>query len=61
VAILTTPIPTAVGVCAYVVLGGLRATFLCDYSHTLILMVIMLYFMFHAYAQRSTSDGYSWL
>ncbi|KAL1394185.1 solute symporter family transporter [Phyllosticta capitalensis] len=40
-------IPT--GVCAYVVLGGLRATFLCDYSHTLILMIIMLYFMFHAY------------
>lgn len=41
------------GVCAYVVLGGLRATFLCDYSHTLILMIIILYFMFHAYA---TSD-----
>ncbi|GME21988.1 Sodium/solute symporter [Neofusicoccum parvum] len=44
-------IPT--GVCAYVVLGGLRATFLCDYSHTLILMIIILYFMFNAYA---TSD-----
>ncbi|KAF2253298.1 Na+/solute symporter [Trematosphaeria pertusa] len=44
-------IPT--GVCAYVILGGLRATFLCDYSHTLILMIIILYFMFHAYA---TSD-----
>lgn len=43
----------ALGVCAYVILGGLRATFLCDYSHTLILMVIILYFMFHAYA---TSD-----
>ncbi|CAD0106950.1 unnamed protein product [Aureobasidium uvarum] len=39
-----------VGVCAYVVLGGLRATFLCDYSHTLILMIIILYFMFNAYA-----------
>ncbi|KAF2650180.1 Na+/solute symporter [Lophiostoma macrostomum CBS 122681] len=38
------------GVCAYVILGGLRATFLCDYSHTLILMIIMLYFMFNAYA-----------
>ncbi|KAL8715226.1 MAG: hypothetical protein Q9220_001184 [cf. Caloplaca sp. 1 TL-2023] len=38
------------GVCVYVVLGGLRATFLCDYSHTLILMVIILYFMFAAYA-----------
>lgn len=42
-----------VGVCAYVILGGLRATFLCDYSHTLILMIIILYFMFNAYA---TSD-----
>ncbi|KAK7529954.1 solute symporter family transporter [Phyllosticta citribraziliensis] len=41
------------GVCLYVVLGGLRATFLCDYSHTLILMIIILFFMFHAYA---TSD-----
>lgn len=39
-----------VGVCAYVVLGGLRATFLCDYSHTVILMIIILYFMFNAYA-----------
>ncbi|KAK5134039.1 hypothetical protein LTR08_007044 [Meristemomyces frigidus] len=39
-----------VGVCAYVIMGGLRATFLCDYSHTLILMVIILYFMFNAYA-----------
>ncbi|KAF2671558.1 solute symporter family transporter [Microthyrium microscopicum] len=41
------------GVCVYVVLGGLRATFLCDYSHTLILMVIILYFMFEVY----TGDG----
>ncbi|RMZ70941.1 solute symporter family transporter [Pyrenophora seminiperda CCB06] len=38
------------GVCAYVILGGLRATFICDYSHTLILMIIILYFMFNAYA-----------
>ncbi|KAF2874957.1 hypothetical protein BDV95DRAFT_591718 [Massariosphaeria phaeospora] len=41
---------TGGGVCAYVILGGLRATFLCDYSHTLILMIIILYFMFNAYA-----------
>lgn len=39
-----------IGVCAYVILGGLRATFICDYSHTLILMIIILYFMFNAYA-----------
>ncbi|KAI6860343.1 solute symporter family transporter [Hortaea werneckii] len=41
------------GVCVYVILGGLRATFLCDYSHTLVLMVIILYLMFTAY---TTSD-----
>lgn len=60
------------GVCVYVVLGGLRATFLCktlsqaferadadlsvpqgDYSHTLILMVIILYFMFSVYTTNS--------
>lgn len=34
------------GVSIYVVLGGLRATFLCDYSHTVIVMIIILYFMF---------------
>ncbi|KAF2116617.1 SSS family solute:Na+ symporter [Lophiotrema nucula] len=41
------------GVCVYVVLGGLRATFLCDFSHTIIVMIIILYFMFSVYA----SDG----
>lgn len=41
------------GVCVYVVLGGLRATFLCDYSHTLILMVIILYFMFEVYSTNA--------
>ncbi|KAJ5601489.1 hypothetical protein N7510_011023 [Penicillium lagena] len=38
------------GVCAYVVLGGLRATFLCDYSHTVIMLSIILYFMFSVYS-----------
>jgi len=58
-----------VGVCVYVVLGGLRATFLCklcvelsglelrillgDYSHTLILMIIILYFLFSAYTTNA--------
>ncbi|KAL4917373.1 Sodium:solute symporter family-domain-containing protein [Aspergillus aurantiobrunneus] len=41
------------GVCIYVVLGGLRATFLCDYSHTIIVMVIILYFMFDVYTTNS--------
>ncbi|KAJ7634573.1 solute symporter family transporter [Roridomyces roridus] len=37
------------GVCVYVVLGGLRATFLCDFSHTAILMIVMFYFIFSVY------------
>lgn len=41
------------GVVVYVVLGGLRATFLCDYSHTLILMVIILYFSITAFGTSS--------
>ncbi|KAK4949672.1 hypothetical protein LTR10_011513 [Elasticomyces elasticus] len=41
------------GVVSYVIMGGLRATFLCDYSHTLILMIIILYFMFEVYATDS--------
>lgn len=45
-------IPT--GVCAYVILGGLRATFLCDYSHGLVLMIIIMYFMFNIYTSNET-------
>lgn len=41
------------GVVVYVVLGGLRATFLCDYSHTLILMFIILYFSISAFGTSS--------
>lgn len=44
---------TLLGVCAYVRLGDLRATFLCDCSHALILMVIILYFMFEIYSQSA--------
>lgn len=67
------------GVCVYVVLGGLRATFLCkkspvrravfaqgsalanscvltwvkgDYSHTVIVMIVILYFMFSVYSSN---------
>ncbi|KIJ68206.1 hypothetical protein HYDPIDRAFT_124416 [Hydnomerulius pinastri MD-312] len=46
------------GVCIYVILGGLRATFLCDYSHTLILMIIILYFFFYTYTQADLIGGF---
>ncbi|KAF9811021.1 hypothetical protein IEO21_06725 [Rhodonia placenta] len=49
-------IPIGVGI--YVILGGLRATFLCDYSHTLILMIIILYFWFYTYTESDLIGGF---
>jgi len=46
-----------IGVMAYVILGGLRATFLCDYSHTLILMIILFYFFFFTYTESDLIGG----
>ncbi|PCH38690.1 Na+/solute symporter [Wolfiporia cocos MD-104 SS10] len=46
-----------IGVVIYVILGGLRATFLCDYSHTLILMIIILYFYFYTYTESDLIGG----
>ncbi|KAH7907163.1 Sodium:solute symporter family-domain-containing protein [Hygrophoropsis aurantiaca] len=45
------------GVAVYVILGGLRATFLCDYSHTLILMIVIFYFYFYTYCESSLIGG----
>ncbi|KAM6495063.1 urea transporter [Amanita muscaria] len=41
-------IPTVVAI--YVVVGGMRSTLLCDYSHTTVLFVIILVFVFTVYA-----------
>ncbi|TDL20265.1 urea transporter [Rickenella mellea] len=38
------------GVAIYVVAGGMRATLLCDYSHTTVLFAIILTFVFTVYA-----------
>ncbi|KAG2369496.1 Sodium:solute symporter family-domain-containing protein [Suillus spraguei] len=46
------------GVCVYVILGGLRATFLCDYSHTLILMILIFYFFFWTYTKAELIGGF---
>ncbi|CCL99805.1 uncharacterized protein FIBRA_01829 [Fibroporia radiculosa] len=46
-----------IGVMAYVILGGLRATFLCDYSHTTILMIILFYFFFYTYTESELIGG----
>ncbi|KIM43528.1 hypothetical protein M413DRAFT_382955 [Hebeloma cylindrosporum] len=41
------------GVAIYVVVGGMRSTLLCDYTHTTVLFAIILTFIFTVYA---TSD-----
>ncbi|KAF8934407.1 urea active transporter [Dissophora ornata] len=41
------------GVIIYTLFGGLKATFIADYSHTVVIMIIVLLFSFTAYA---TSD-----
>ncbi|KAI0295683.1 urea transporter [Russula brevipes] len=38
------------GVAIYVVVGGMRATLLCDYTHTTVLFAIILTFIFTVYA-----------
>lgn len=38
-----------IGIAVYVIFGGLRATFICDWSHTIILFIIIYIFIFQAY------------
>ncbi|KAG8920620.1 hypothetical protein FRC01_000667 [Tulasnella sp. 417] len=42
-----------IGVSIYVVVGGMRATLLCDYTHTAVLFIIIMIFTFTVYG---TSD-----
>lgn len=37
-----------IGIAVYVIFGGLRATFICDWSHTIILFIIIYIFTFRA-------------
>ncbi|KAF9787824.1 urea transporter [Thelephora terrestris] len=39
-----------IGVAIYVVVGGMRATLLCDYTHTTVLFAIIFVFVFTVYA-----------
>ena len=52
-----TGVPTAaacfllpIGVVLYTMFGGIKATFLTDYAHTLMILIIILTFAFTAYA-----------
>ncbi|KAF8231010.1 urea transporter [Tricholoma matsutake] len=38
------------GVALYVMIGGMRSTLLCDYTHATVLMIIILVFVFTVYA-----------
>ncbi|GAA5951797.1 hypothetical protein JCM3765_003121 [Sporobolomyces pararoseus] len=42
-----------IGIAAYVLLGGLRATFLVDYLHTVALFIIIYYFVFSTFGTSS--------
>ncbi|KAJ4358259.1 urea active transporter [Didymosphaeria variabile] len=55
-----TGVPTAaacfllpVGVCLYTMFGGIKATFLTDYAHTVVILIILLMFAFTAYATNA--------
>ncbi|KAJ7583799.1 Na+/solute symporter [Mycena floridula] len=46
-----------IGIAVYVLVGGLRATFICDWSHTLILFIIMYIFIFRTYGTSQATHG----
>ncbi|KAI0776597.1 Na+/solute symporter [Trametes elegans] len=46
-----------IGIAVYVVFGGLRATFICDYAHTLILFVIIYVFFANVYGSSAETGS----
>jgi len=38
-----------IGIAVYVIFGGLRATFMCDWAHTIILFIVIYLFIGHVY------------
>jgi urea-proton symporter len=48
-----------IGIAIYVVFGGLRATFICDWTHTLILFVVIYIFLFQTFATSPETGGVS--
>ncbi|RPD65429.1 urea transporter [Lentinus tigrinus ALCF2SS1-7] len=47
------------GVAIYVVVGGMRATLLCDYTHTTVLFAIIFVFVFTVYATSEKIGSFS--
>ncbi|KAF9077947.1 Na+/solute symporter, partial [Rhodocollybia butyracea] len=50
-----------IGIAVYVLVGGLRATFICDWSHTVILFVVIYIFVFRTYGTSTATEGVSGL
>ncbi|TFY79648.1 hypothetical protein EWM64_g4363 [Hericium alpestre] len=48
-----------VGIAVYVIFGGLRATFVCDWSHTIILFIVIYIFVFRTYGTSPDIGSYS--
>ncbi|KAI0364049.1 Na+/solute symporter [Pilatotrama ljubarskyi] len=46
-----------IGIAVYVVFGGLRATFICDYSHTMILFIIIYIFFGYVYGASDATGS----
>ncbi|KAF8902284.1 Na+/solute symporter [Gymnopilus junonius] len=50
-----------IGIAVYVIVGGLRATFICDWSHTIILFIIIYIFIFRTFGTSPATGGLSGL
>ncbi|OJT07009.1 Urea active transporter [Trametes pubescens] len=48
-----------IGIAVYVVFGGLRATFICDYAHTMILFIIIYIFFANVYGASDETGSIS--
>ncbi|KAL1938110.1 hypothetical protein VTO73DRAFT_11939 [Trametes versicolor] len=46
-----------IGIAVYVVFGGLRATFICDYAHTMILFIIIYIFFANVYGASNETGS----
>ncbi|KZT05086.1 uncharacterized protein LAESUDRAFT_715131 [Laetiporus sulphureus 93-53] len=46
-----------IGIAVYVVFGGLHATFMCDWAHTIILFIIISLFAGHVYGTSPETGG----
>ncbi|BGP52573.1 hypothetical protein JCM8202v2_000128 [Rhodotorula sphaerocarpa] len=60
--IIATNFLLPIGIAVYVVAGGLRATFLVDYMHTVILFAVLFFFLFKTYCSSELigSPGRLW-